>query len=181
MRTALCGDTSTGRTSRGSPRPGTVIKYETPKDQRNGIDIPPGARDQIGDPSVPLLVTEGSRKADAAVSAGLACVSLNGVYGWRGRNGRGGRLAVADWHDIALNGRRVVLAFDSDVVRKRVVQQALAELAGYLSSKGAAVEYLHLPDWRRSQGRTGRLHRRARGTGGLWGLARPELPLSRCP
>ena len=60
---------------------GSVIKYEMPKDQRNGIDIPPGARDQIGDPSVPLLVTEGSRKADAAVSAGLACLSLNGVYG----------------------------------------------------------------------------------------------------
>ena len=72
---------------------GTVIKYETPKDQRNGIDIPPGARDQLGDPSVPLLVIEGSRKADTAVSAGLACVSLNGVYGWRGRNGRGGRMA----------------------------------------------------------------------------------------
>jgi hypothetical protein len=41
-------------------------------------------------------VTEGSRKAEAAVSAGLACVSLNEAYGRRGRNGRGGRMAVAD-------------------------------------------------------------------------------------
>ena len=159
---------------------GSVIKYETPKDQRNGIDIPPGARDQIGDPSVPLLVTEGSRKADAAVSAGLACLSLNGVYGWRGRNGRGGRLAVADWHDIALNGRRVVLAFDSDVVRKRMVQQALVELAGYLISKGAAVEYLHLPDG--GGAKTGLDDYIAEhGTGGLWGLVRPELPAVQMP
>jgi hypothetical protein len=159
---------------------GSVIKYESPKDQHNGIDIPPSARDQIGDPSVPLLVTEGSRKADAAVSAGLACVSLNGVYGWRGRNGRGGRLAVADWHDIALNGRRVVLAFDSDVVRKRMVQQALAELAGYLVSKGAAVEYLHLPDC--GGAKTGLDDYIAgHGTGGLWGLVRPELPAVQMP
>ena len=159
---------------------GTVIKYETPKDQRNGIDIPPGARDQISDPSVPLLVTEGSRKADAAVSAGLVCVSLNGVYGWRGRNGRGGRLAVADWHDIALNGRRLVLAFDSDVVRKRMVHQALAQLAGYLISKGAAAEYLHLPD--DGGAKTGLDDYIAEhGTGGLWGLVRPELPAVQMP
>ncbi len=47
---------------------GTVIKYETPAGQRNGMDIPPGIGDSLGDPSVPLLVTEGSRKADSAVS-----------------------------------------------------------------------------------------------------------------
>jgi hypothetical protein len=39
----------------------------------------------------------------------------------------------------------VVLAFDSDAVRKRSVRQALDQLAGYLSSKGATVRYLHLP------------------------------------
>src|SRR5690606_10638438 len=78
---------------------GNTIKYETPKGQRNGIDVPLGVKEAVGDPSVPLWVTEGSRKADAAVSAGLVCVSLPGVWGWRGRNGKGGKLAVADWHD----------------------------------------------------------------------------------
>ena len=42
---------------------------------------------------------------------------------------------MSDWHDIALNGRRVVLAFDSDATRKPAVQQALAELAGYLAAR----------------------------------------------
>ena len=154
----------------------SVVKYETPKGQRNGIDIPPAIRGQLGDPSVPLLVTEGSRKADAAATAGVACVSLNGVYGWRGRNDRGGKLAVADWNDIALNGRRVVLAFDSDVLRKRMVQLALTDLAGYLSGKGAAVEYLHLPD--DGDGKTGLDDYIAdRGAGGLWELVRPEPPV----
>ena len=159
---------------------GNTVKYETPKDQRNGIDIPPALKDTTGDPTVRLLVTEGSRKADAAVSAGLACVSLNGVYGWRGRNGRGGRLAVSEWHDFALNGRRVALAFDSDASRKREVHQALAELAGYLVSKGAAVEYLHLPD--AGDGKTGLDDYIAEhGAEGLWELVRPESPALQMP
>jgi hypothetical protein len=159
---------------------GSVIKYETPKGQRNGIDIPPGIGGQLDDPAVRLLVTEGSRKADAAVTAGLAGVSLNGVYGWRGRNAKGGRLAVAEWHDIALNGRRVTLAFDSDVIRKNMVHQALAELAGYLISKGADVGYLHLAD--DDDAKTGLDDYLAEhGADGLWELVRPELPVVQMP
>jgi hypothetical protein len=30
-----------------------IVKYETPISQRNGIDVPPGLGDQLGDPSVP--------------------------------------------------------------------------------------------------------------------------------
>ena len=121
------------------------MKYETPTGQRNGIDVPPGVGPALDDPTVPLWVTEGCKKADSAVCAGLACVALAGVWSWIGANGHGGKTAVADWHDIALNGRPVVLAFDSDAVRKRSVRQALDQLAGYLAAKGATVRYLHLP------------------------------------
>jgi hypothetical protein len=154
---------------------GNVVKYETPRQQRNGIDVPPGIRDRIGDPAVPLFVTEGTRKADSAVSAGLACVALPGVWGWRGTNQHGGKAAVSDWHDIALDGRRVILGFDSDVTAKKPVRQALAELAGYLETKGAKVEYLHLPD--KGDGKTGLDDYLARhGVNGLWELVRPDLP-----
>lgn len=127
-------------------RSGDVVKYETPTGQRNGIDVPPGVGPMLGDPSVTLWVTEGVKKADAAALQGLCVVALPGVWGWRGTNGDGGKMAVGDWHDIALNGRRVVLAFDSDVTRKPAVQKALRELAKYLESKGARVEILRLPD-----------------------------------
>ena len=40
------------------------------------LDVPPGALPLLGDPSRPLIITEGVRKADAAVSAGLCCVAL---------------------------------------------------------------------------------------------------------
>jgi hypothetical protein len=154
---------------------GNVVKYETPAGQLGGIDIPPGARAQIGDPSEPLFVTEGSRKADAAVSAGLLCVSLLGVWNWRGSNTVQGKVALPDWHDIALNGRRIVLAFDSDVTRKPAVASALAQLANYLSTRAAQVEYLHLPG--AEGGKTGLDdYLAAEGAGGVWELVRPEPP-----
>jgi Domain of unknown function (DUF3854) len=156
----------------GKPR-----KYETPFQQPGGIDIPVAVNGQLGDPSIPLFVTEGSRKADAAVSAGLVCVSLLGVWSWRGTNPVGGKVALPDWHDVALNGRRVVLAFDSDVIRKSAVAVALAELANYLRSKDAKVEYLHLPDT--EDGKTGLDdYIVAEGADGLWELVRPEPPES---
>ena len=127
-------------------RNGKPVKYETPVSQANGIDVPPGVGDQLGDPTVPLWVTEGVKKADAGAVAGLCIVALPGVWSWRGTNAKGGKTAVADWHDIALNDRRVILAFDSDVVRKKAVRTALDQLAAYLASKGAKIDYLHLPD-----------------------------------
>jgi hypothetical protein len=68
------------------------------------------------------------------------------VWSWLGKNPEGGKVAIPDWRDIALNGRRVILAFDSDVVAKKAVRAALTHLAGYLQIKDAKVEYLHLPN-----------------------------------
>ena len=165
----------TPRVVGGKPR-----KYETPYQQPGGIDIPVAAGGKLGDPSEPLLVTEGSRKADAAASAGLCCVSLPGVWSWRGTNPVRGKVALPDWHDVALNGRRVVLAFDSDVTTKPAVAKALAGLAGYLQSKGARVEYLHLPG--NGDGKTGLDdYLGAHGPAGIWALARPEPPAAAAP
>lgn len=157
-------------------RAGKPVKYETPTGQRNGIDVPPGVGALLGDPSVPLWVTEGVKKADAAALAGLACVALPGVWSWRGRNGAGGKVAVADWQDIALNDRRVVLAFDSDVTVKPAVHQALSTLAAYLASKGAKVEYCHLPNT--GDGKTGLDDYLVAGhtAADLLALVRPEPP-----
>lgn len=157
-------------------RDGKPVKYETPTGQANGIDVPPGVGPKLADPAVPLIVTEGVKKADAAACRGLACVALPGVWSWRGRNEHGGKTAVPDWHDVALNGRRVVLAFDSDVVVKPAVRRALSELAAYLTSKGAKVEYLHLPHT--GDGKTGLDDWLADGhdVADLWALVKPQPP-----
>ena len=125
---------------------GKPVKYETPYQQRNGLDIPPCMDSWLGDPSVELWVTEGTKKADAAVLHGLCCIALSGVWNWRGTNDMGGKTAVGDWNSIALNSRRVIIAFDGDVARKKSAAIALCALAEFQKSRGATVEYLNLPD-----------------------------------
>jgi hypothetical protein len=126
---------------------GKSIKYETRARSKMALDVPPRIREQLGDPKVPLWITEGARKADAAVSAGLCCIALMGVSGWRGSNGQGGKTALADWQHVSIDtGRRIYLAFDSDVMTKASVHDALSQLGGYLGRRGADVRYVYLPD-----------------------------------
>jgi len=75
---------------------GKLIKYETPGRARMCLDVPPRIRPFIGDPTTPLFVTEGVRKADSAVSRGLCCVALLGVWNWRGTNEDGGKVTLPD-------------------------------------------------------------------------------------
>lgn len=141
------GELATYQSRPDAPRvkKGKSIKYETPSGSPMVVDVPPGTLSRMRDPSVPLVVTEGVRKADAAVSAGLCCVDLLGVWNWRGRNSEGGLTALADWEDIALNGRRVYIVFDSDVMQKKAVHLALSRLRTFLESRDAKVWLIYLP------------------------------------
>lgn len=123
------------------------IKYETAANASQVIDVPPAALPHLADISMPLIITEGAKKVDAAVSAGIeSTIGLQGVYGWRGKGASGGSTALADWESIALNNREVVLAFDSDVMTKPEVRGALDRLSGFLASRKAKMHYLLLPD-----------------------------------
>ena len=125
---------------------GKPVKYETPRGSRMTLDVPPGAREWLGHPSRPLFVTEGVKKADAAVSQpGLCCVALLGVWNFRGTNEYGGKVLLAEWESIALNGREVYIVFDSDVMTKIEVHRALARLKGALEQKKARVRLVYLP------------------------------------
>ena len=109
------------------------------------LDVHPLIRDQLRDPAIPLWITEGIFKADAAISTGLCCVAVLGVWNWRGTNELGGKTALADWEAVALNGRTVYLVFDSDVMLNPQVYQALARLGAFLASRKAHVHYVYLP------------------------------------
>jgi hypothetical protein len=130
---------------RAGKKEGKLLKYETMFGARMVLDVPPGAREFLGDPAQPLWITEGSRKADAAVSAGLCCVSLLGVWGWRGTNAQNGKTVLADFEHIAMNGREVVVAFDSDAMVKPEVGLALDRFGSWLQSRDARVRYVYFP------------------------------------
>ncbi len=128
---------------------GKPVKYETPRGGRLVLDVPPSVRPHLGDPAVELWITEGARKVDSAVSNGIPCVvGLMGVWGFRGTNAFGGKTELADWSAVALNGRDVFVAFDSDVMTKAGVRGAIDALAAFLDRKGARVRYVLLPDGR---------------------------------
>lgn len=125
---------------------GKVIKYELPEEARMCLDVPRRVQPLLGDPAVPLWITEGSKKVDSALSNGIPCIiGLLGVACWKGTNARGGKTALPGWHDVALNGREVIIAFDSDVMVKERVRGELERLSGYLNDKGATVRYCIMP------------------------------------
>ncbi len=115
---------------------GKSVKYETPPGTGMVLDVHPRVRKMLGDPKVPLMITEGVKKGDAVVSRGLCAVALMGVWNWRGRNEDGGLTALAEWESIALNGDRPVsIIYDSDVMRKPAVYKALVRLTSFLKSR----------------------------------------------
>lgn len=124
----------------GKPR-----KYETPPGTRMVLDVPPLVRAALANPNLPLFVTEGARKADAAVGLGLCSVALLGVWTFRGRNEQGGKAMLPDWEQIALNQRLVYVVFDSDAMTKPGVHAALERLTAWLRRRHAEVFIVYLP------------------------------------
>jgi Domain of unknown function (DUF3854) len=116
---------------------GKAVKYETPRGSKMVMDVHPTVRHLLADPRVPLFVTEGIKKGDALVSADRCAIALLGVWNFRGTNEFGGKTVLADWEYIALNGRRVYIVFDSDVMTNPAVHGALARLHAVLKSRGA--------------------------------------------
>lgn len=125
---------------------GKPVKYETPAGGRMSLDMHPSVRDKAADPKTPLWITEGVKKADALASHGLCAVALIGVWNWRGTNEHGGKAALPEWESVALNGRDVIIVFDSDVMSKKEVAGALVRLKAMLEHRDAKVKVIYLPD-----------------------------------
>ncbi len=115
-------------------------KYASQSGTPNRLDVPPAVADAVRDPSTPLWVTEGIKKADCLASYGRPVVTLTGVFNWRSKLG-----TLGDWEDIPLQGRTVVICFDSDARDKRTVMLAMQRFGRWLESKGARPMYLIVP------------------------------------
>ncbi|MHB1927658.1 MAG: DUF927 domain-containing protein [Leptospirillum sp.] len=121
------------------------VRYEAPARSKMLLDIHPRSLPHIGNPSIPLWITEGIRKADSLLSAGAACViGLVGIWNWRGTNDAGGSTVLPDWESIALKGRTVYIVFDSDIIKPKN-HPAEDRLAAFLRSRGADVKIVRIP------------------------------------
>lgn len=124
---------------------GKKVKYEMPTGIQMALDSPPRCHQMLPNPQVPLWVTEGQKKGDAGASRGGCWLVLAGVWNWRGTNEHGGKTTLPELDDIAFNERKTYFVFDSDVVEKRPVYDALVRLKDVVERRGADVWIIHLP------------------------------------
>lgn len=122
------------------------VKYESPSgDPLSPLFLDSGKPDYwanlLVDLKQPILITEGAKKAGAALSYGWPCISVPGVTTGQ----KLGRLKP-ELEEFCKLGRRVYLAFDSDILRKRQVQIALDQLGRLISAAGAVVSVLQIPE-----------------------------------
>ena len=134
-------------------KPGKPIKYESPLGSTLKLYFPPTTCKALADASVPLLFTEGEKKAAKADQEGFVCIGLGGVEAWskkreKGPDGRklGKRELISDFDVVALAGREVFIGFDSDLAEKPSVQWAEWNLSQALVELGAVVKVVRLPN-----------------------------------
>lgn len=94
----------------------------------------------LADKSIPIIITEGARKAGAGLTIGLPTISIPGVSTCR----KMGRLH--SWIEaFAGFGRTFYICFDADILHKRPVQQSLINIARDLTATGSKVMVIKLP------------------------------------
>jgi putative DNA primase/helicase len=137
---------------RQSNEDGKPIKYESPKGSSNLPFFPPGTRAGLPDVSIPLVITEGEKKAAAADQEGFSCIGLVGVYGWqmkrpKDKDGKpqGERELIPGLAAVPWQGRPVFLCFDSDAATNPNVRKAEWYLAETLARHEATVRIVRLP------------------------------------
>ena len=125
---------------------GKPAKYLSPKRSQNHLYIPPQLISVLNEPSKPLYITEGEKKALKAAQEGLDCIALAGVWCWKGKDVDGESKPIPDLNKIKWNERNVFIIFDSDASHKPSVLKAEKALASELNSRGAHVRAIRLPE-----------------------------------
>lgn len=96
-----------------------------------------------GDPTAPIVFTEGEISSLVACTYGLNCLGLPGVWAFGSKKaGFSFPLELADW---GWKGREVTIVYDSDASQKAGVRAAMFVLAGELRKRGARVTFKTLP------------------------------------
>lgn len=87
--------------------------------------------DVLKDSSIPIIFTEGEKKASCLASLGKAAISIPGVWGWCSEDFK------KDLSRFILEARTVLLLFDNDIKSKPSVRKALDEFSIFLHRAGA--------------------------------------------
>jgi hypothetical protein len=98
------------------------------------------------DPTIPIIFTEGAKKAGALLSAGFCAIALPGIWGAVRRGEDGKHILIPQLEAYATKGREIYFAFDQDEKRstRKANRKALFATGRLLKSKGCKVKII---DW----------------------------------
>ena len=119
---------------------GHTIRYYQRAGTPPRLYVPGAARAALADPRVPLLITEGEKKALKAAQEGYPCVAVGGLWNWQ----VAGR-PIADLDRIDWCERETVIVPDSDVWTRTELLQPVYALGKELETRGAKVAVRKLP------------------------------------
>jgi P4 family phage/plasmid primase-like protien len=136
-------------------------KYLSPPGRGNLAYFPPGTPlNHLTDPTVPIVIVEGEKKALALgrmfkeVSETVLVVGFPGVWGWRGRTGKttydGHTQEITkgptrDFFSIKWSARQVIVWFDANAVTNPGVAWARDCLTREARAKGGCVAWAEVP------------------------------------
>jgi putative DNA primase/helicase len=130
-----------------SPEDEDGSKYLTPKDsQYDAIALPHPDEGYwqrvIDDPSIPIALPEGTKKAGMLMTLSFVALALCGV--WMGLK-KGGKELVNNLALLAVQGRPITIVFDSDLATNTDIPKALKALATVLKKKGCILSVAIIP------------------------------------
>jgi hypothetical protein len=136
-----------------------TIKYEHPPKQRTRAFFLHTATywERVkADPSIPIVITEGAKKAAAVQSQDIPAIGLPGIFsGYRSKDAHGNPIEpvlIPELEAFAQPGREFVFFFDQDAKPKtrRAVATAIANTGRLLMAQGCKVK---VATWQASQGK----------------------------
>lgn len=130
---------------------GHARKYHQPPGSTPYLYLPPllNWRMVAVDPTIPVVITEGEKKAAAGCRVGLIVAGIAGVWCWRMKLEHGERLVLPELDLWVWKGRRVEIVPDSDAWRPNKMMQVLAgfyALGMELAQRGAYVQLVQLSE-----------------------------------
>mgnify|MGYP001168259759 CR=1 FL=1 len=120
-------------------------KYLTPKDAGCRPYFSRLATEKKYKTCKKLFITEGEKKADSLTHYDFPCIALSGVNSWKDKRS-GESKPLPELEALNWKNRQVYLVFDSDIVSKIQVLQALQSFCEFLKGKEAKVLIILLPN-----------------------------------
>lgn len=130
-------------------------RYSQPANSAPHIYLPPYVdwRDVASDPSTPIVITEGEKKAALACKLGIPTLALGGVWSFMSK--KRNQLLIPELEKIIWKDRDIEICFDSDVMHKAEVRLAMDFLAAELSLRSPRrIDFVFL-DSEDTDGKTG--------------------------